>query len=108
MSVANEPPGQPRACPALNDRGLCPAHLTRAEVGVVLLAALGMTDEDAAVAKTLSPHTVRHHIASAMRRAQARSRTELIAKCFAAGILASTWPPAPGGDACFCSIRPDV
>jgi hypothetical protein len=52
-------------------------------------------------------HTVRNHVASAMRRAGARSRTELVAMCFVAGLLTLTWPPTMSPRACLCVVRQD-
>jgi DNA-binding CsgD family transcriptional regulator len=86
-------------------RALCPTRLRPSEVAVLLLICVGLTDETVAAASHISPHTVRHHVASAMRRAGARSRTELVAKCFAAGVLsAASWPPVAGVRQCLCVL----
>ncbi|WP_369832199.1 LuxR C-terminal-related transcriptional regulator [Blastococcus sp. TF02-8] len=69
-------------------------RFTESELEILRLVATGMTDDAVATRRGSSSHTVRHHMASAMRRAAACSRTELVAKCFAAGVLTSTWPPA--------------
>jgi DNA-binding NarL/FixJ family response regulator len=82
----------------------CPTRFTASELRVLLRIAIGLTDEAVASACHLSPHTVRHHVASAMRRASARSRTELVAKCFAAGILSAVWPPAIDAGRCLCGV----
>jgi DNA-binding CsgD family transcriptional regulator len=76
--------------------------LTPAEIGVILQITLGLTDESVAVVVHLSPHTVRHHVASAMRRTGARSRTHLVALCFGAGVLLPSWPPRLGDAVCLC------
>ena len=82
----------------------CPSAFTQAELNVLIRIARGLTDEAVASACNLSPHTVRHHVASAMRRAAAQSRTELVAKCFAAGVLALSWPPALDLYRCLCGL----
>ena len=93
-------------CPARP--GLCRHRLTPSEIDIILLVATGLTDDAIASVSYLSPHTVRHHMASAMRRAGAHSRTELIAKCFAAGVLALAWPPTIADDRCICAIASGV
>ena len=83
----------------------CPLRFTEAELEILTLVATGMTDDAVATRRGSSSHTVRHHMGSAMRRAAARSRTELVAKCFAAGVLTPTWPPSASQARCVCSLR---
>jgi DNA-binding NarL/FixJ family response regulator len=106
-ALAGSPPVQeddPDQADCPDGPGRCPSRLTVSEVNVILRIAAGLTDEAVATACRLSPHTVRHHVASAMRRASARSRTELVAKCFAAGVLVAAWPPALSASACLCRL----
>ncbi|MCA0145671.1 LuxR C-terminal-related transcriptional regulator [Blastococcus sp. LR1] len=82
----------------------CRWRFTDSELEILRLVATGMTDDAVATRRGSSSHTVRHHMASAMRRAAACSRTELVAKCFAAGVLTSTWPPDISVTHCLCSL----
>lgn len=95
-------PGVGRTCPG--EPIACPGQFTPSELNVLIRIAIGLTDDAVASACHLSPHTVRHHVASAMRRAAARSRTELVAKCFAAGVLSAVWPPSLSARACVCGL----
>jgi DNA-binding CsgD family transcriptional regulator len=68
--------------------------LTPRETTVLCLIAGGLTPSQAAARLHISRHTVAQHIATMLRRSQARSRGELIARAYASGILATgTWPP---------------
>lgn len=69
---------------------------TPRETIILCLVAGGLTNDQAARQLHISRHTVAQHIAEMLRRAQARSRSELIARAYASGVLAAgTWPPAP-------------
>ena len=71
--------------------------LTPRETAVLCLIAGGLTTSQAASRLHISRHTVAQHIAAMLRRSQARSRGELIARAYALGILATgTWPPQTG------------
>ena len=49
----------------------------------------------------LSRHTVGTHVLTAMHRLGAQNRTELIARCYFAGLLEiSSWPPKLTGRRC--------
>jgi len=70
------------------------SHLTSREVEVLLRAAAGLRNGQIAQALGLSARTVEQHLAMMLRRARARNRAELIARCYAAGILQpDSWPP---------------
>lgn len=105
-------PARCRTGSASNDRSacgtapsrICRLRFTAAELRVLVRLAAGLTDDAIASSSHLSPHTVRHHVTSAMRRASAQSRTELVAKCFAAGVLAAAWPPALDAERCLCAL----
>ncbi|MFP5253834.1 MAG: response regulator transcription factor [Actinomycetes bacterium] len=77
------------------------AHLSVRQIEIVLRVALGMSDREIARDLQLSPHTVRHHLTSAMQTAGACSRAQLVALCYASGVLATgTWPPTAGNGRC--------
>jgi DNA-binding CsgD family transcriptional regulator len=80
-----------------------PVHLTRTELAVVALVALGMTDRQAARSLQVSSNTIAKHLAAALQRSGARSRTELVARCLVSGSLTAAWPPAPSGKGCVSS-----
>lgn len=68
--------------------------LTPRETTVLCLIAGGLTTGQVAARLHISRHTVAQHVATMLRRAQARSRGELIARAYASGLLATgTWPP---------------
>lgn len=68
--------------------------LTPREIAILCLVAGGHTNTEAARALNISHHTVAQHIADMLRRTQARSRGELVARAYSAGILAiGIWPP---------------
>jgi len=67
--------------------------LTPREITVLCLIAGGLTTSQAAARLNISRHTVAQHVTAILRRAQARSRSELIARAYASGVLATgTWP----------------
>jgi DNA-binding CsgD family transcriptional regulator len=73
-------------------------ELTPRETAILCLIAAGRTNAEAARKLHISHHTVAQHIADMLRRAQARSRGELIARAYTAGVLATgIWPPCPAG-----------
>jgi DNA-binding NarL/FixJ family response regulator len=95
-------PGAPADDPCQQSLDHWVLRLSTSQVAAIVLVAMGLTDHEIASAVHLSPHTVRHQIAAAMRRATARSRTELVARCFAAGVLVPTWPPRSTDVTCLC------
>ena len=73
--------------------------LTPRETTVLCLIAGGLTTSQVATRLHISRHTVAQHVATMLRRAQARSRGELIARAYASGIFATgTWPPQTDDD----------
>jgi DNA-binding CsgD family transcriptional regulator len=84
-------------------RGCCcrSDHLTLKEVAAVELIALGLANDAIGARLSLSGHTVAGQISAAMRRLRAHNRAELVARCYAEGILdASVWPPHATGRRC--------
>ena len=76
-------------------------HLTQREIEVLRLAATGMTSTQIGRALHIATRTVEQHVAKMLRRVGANSRSELISRCFAAGILeAGSWPPQWSGRNC--------
>ena len=70
--------------------------LTARETAILCLIAEGHTNTQTAKRLQISHHTVAQHIADMLRRAQASSRGELIARAYTAGLLATNiWPPRP-------------
>jgi DNA-binding NarL/FixJ family response regulator len=66
-----------------------------------VLAAAGMTNKRIGRALGISARTVDLHVETMLRRTGATCRAELIARCYAAGILAvMSWPPAWSGSRC--------
>jgi DNA-binding NarL/FixJ family response regulator len=98
---------EPCGCPPEGE------HLTRREIEVLVLAAAGMTSKRIARTLGISVRTVNLHIESMLRRAGAACRAELIARCYAAGVLVTmAWPPAWSGICCLsvgraAGLRPD-
>lgn len=71
-------------------------QLTGRQVDVLCHAAAGHSNATIAEQLMISPHTAAYHIQAMMRRAGAANRTELIARAFAAQVLAcGSWPPRP-------------
>jgi DNA-binding NarL/FixJ family response regulator len=59
------------------DRPAADSALTDREIQVVHLVVEGWTNPEIALRLTISPRTVQSHVASAMRKLEARSRTQL-------------------------------
>ncbi|MGH3158135.1 MAG: response regulator transcription factor [Streptosporangiaceae bacterium] len=77
------------------------AHLTHREIEVLVLAAAGMTNRHIGHVLGISARTVDLHVETMRRRTGATCRGELIARCYAAGVLAiMVWPPAWSGSRC--------
>jgi DNA-binding CsgD family transcriptional regulator len=76
-------------------------HLTDREIEVLLLVAAGMRNGLIAEQLGISVRTVDQHITVMRHRASAGNRGELIARCYAAGILRpGVWPPTWTGSRC--------
>jgi DNA-binding CsgD family transcriptional regulator len=68
--------------------------LTRREATIICLVAQGLTNDQIAGKLLISRHTVAQHVAEMLRRGQARSRCELVARAYSSGLLtAGVWPP---------------
>lgn len=77
------------------------AHLSERHVEVVLLVARGQSDREIARDLQLSAHTVRHHLTAAMQNTGATSRAQLVALCYATGVLeVGVWPPVAANARC--------
>ncbi|HZC39678.1 MAG TPA: helix-turn-helix transcriptional regulator [Streptosporangiaceae bacterium] len=76
-------------------------HFTERELDVLCLVAAGAANDQIAHALAISSHTVARHLQKMLSRADARSRAELVARAYAAGILLPrTWPPGRSGRRC--------
>src|SRR5262245_30741081 len=62
-------------------------HLTRREVEILLMTALGMSSQRIGVCLHISHRTVEQHIAIMLHRVNASNRCELVARCLVAGII---------------------
>jgi DNA-binding NarL/FixJ family response regulator len=90
-------PPQGQACPCAPGG----AHLTHREIEVLVLAAAGMTNRHIGRVLGISVRTVDLHVETMRRRTGATCRGELIARCYATGVLAiMVWPPAWSGSRC--------
>lgn len=89
-----------------NDGGLPPCccqaqHLTARELDVLCHLAAGAANDEIAKHLGISGHAVAWHLRAMKNRASARSRAELVARAYTAGILLpDTWPPARSGRRC--------
>jgi DNA-binding NarL/FixJ family response regulator len=74
--------------------GPMPAALTGREADILCLLAHGLTNWQIARELLISQHTVAQHVAEMLRRCHARSRCELVARAYSAGVLQTgVWPP---------------
>lgn len=62
-------------------------ELSRKELAVLAGVARGEATEDIAAEMVLSPHTIRSHVKSAMRKLDARTRAHAVALAIASGAL---------------------
>jgi DNA-binding CsgD family transcriptional regulator len=95
-----------RQCNDAAPDGACPcsssaAYLTRREVDVLLLVAEDRENTEIAHALSISVRTVESHVRSMLQKFGSKSRTGLVARCYAAGVLAQgSWPPKWSGTQC--------
>lgn len=76
-------------------------HLTFREMQVLRLAAGGLSSAQIGRRLKIGKHTVDDYFSSALHRCRARSRTEAIARAYAAGIfMPGEWPPQWSGQSC--------
>lgn len=76
------------------------SHLTSREVQVLLLAAAGLSGRAIGRKLGISPRTVEDHLTAMRKHAGACDTAELVARCYAAEILAPGWPPRWSGRSC--------
>ena len=82
------------------------AHLTPREIDILLCSAVGKKAVQTARSLGISPRTVEYHLAAMLRRTGSQSSTEMIARCYAAGILVPDgWPPRWSGRLCVTSLQ---
>jgi DNA-binding NarL/FixJ family response regulator len=78
----------------LRDAECCVVSFTDREISIICLVAAGFTNTQVARELCISHHTVAQHVAEMLRRSSARSRCELVARAYAAGLLLTgVWPP---------------
>jgi DNA-binding CsgD family transcriptional regulator len=71
-----------------------PRKLTTRELDIAELLAQGLSTDMMAGKLSLSHHTITAHLGKMLRRLNAQNRTELVARLYAYGVLASgEWPP---------------
>jgi DNA-binding CsgD family transcriptional regulator len=76
-------------------------HFTEREVDVLCQVAAGLTNDEVAASMSISGHTVAGYLRAMLNRSQARTRAELVARAYAAGVLvAHAWPPRWSGRRC--------
>jgi DNA-binding CsgD family transcriptional regulator len=76
-------------------------HLTSQEVEVLVRACADLHDREIAAALGLSARTVEQHMANMRRKAGVQSRSGLIARAYASGVLhTGSWPPEWTGHSC--------
>lgn len=74
------------------------SRLTDREIDVLVLAAAGKTNKRIGTLLGISARTVELHVETMLRRSGAECRAELIARCYAAGVLSvRVWPPTWSG-----------
>ena len=79
----------------------CHAHLTEREIDILILSSTGLSARQVGLALHISRRTVEYHFAQMLKRTGARNAVELVARCYANGILATaTWPPQWSGNLC--------
>jgi len=93
-----------RADVASDDGCLCSSgatHLTLRELDVLLLIAEDRENAEIARALGISVRTVETHVRSMLHKLGSESRTGLVARCYATGVLAhGNWPPKWSGMQC--------
>ncbi len=73
-----------------------PAGLTPRQLDILCLIAGGLTSTEIAARLHISQHTVAQHVGDMLRRYCAKSRSELVARAYAANLFApGVWPPRP-------------
>lgn len=80
-------------------------HLTEREVEVLCHLAAGLTNEEAAREMHVSVHTIAGRVQAMRSRLGARTRTDLVFRACAAGLLHPAWPPRPTGRRCIAWLE---
>jgi len=81
-------------------------HLTPREIDILLCSAAGRNAEQAGASLCISRRTVEYHRAAMLRRTGSQSSAELVARCYAAGVLVpDVWPPLWSGQLCVPGAR---
>lgn len=80
-------------------------HLSEREVQVLCYVAVGLSNAEAAREMHLSEHTVASHIQSMRVRLAARTRTDLVFRACAVGLIMPAWPPRPTGRRCIDVVQ---
>src|ERR1700735_3866310 len=92
-----------------SDRASCSCgrgHLTIREIDILLCIAAGRNAEQTGAWLCISRRTVEYHLAAMLRRTGSQSSVELVARCYAAGILVQdAWPPRWSGQLCILESR---
>ncbi|WP_335937465.1 response regulator transcription factor [Streptomyces sp. PTD5-9] len=84
---------QPDPCPAgVHERLAC---LTRRELDVVGLAALGLSNDEIAERLFVSPLTAKTHVNRAMTKLAARDRAQLVVIAYQCGLVSPAAEPGP-------------
>jgi DNA-binding NarL/FixJ family response regulator len=94
--------GLPLRCrPDTESRCACRSHLTEREIDILILSSTGLSARQVGLSLNISRRTVEYHFAQMLKRTGARTAVELVARCYADGILATdTWPPQWSGRLC--------
>jgi DNA-binding CsgD family transcriptional regulator len=75
------------------------------EIEILLCSAAGMNAGRTGLELCISRRTVEFHLAEMLRRTGAQSSVELVARCYAAGILVpDAWPPRWSGQLCLLGM----
>lgn len=76
------------------DEGPPIPSLTRREMDVLILIAMECANTEIANTLGISVRTVESHIKNMLRKSSSKTRTGLIAQCYASGVLKQgVWPP---------------
>ena len=78
--------------------GASKTDLSPRELGVIRLVVDGLSNQEIADRLCVSPRTVQGHIASAMRKTDTRTRTQMAVHALRAGLVALYPPTQDGGE----------
>lgn len=78
-------------------------RLTHREVEIVVCIASGLSNVEIASRLSISVRTVESHLSNLLGKASCRARSDLMVRCFAAGVLMPGYmPPRWSGKMCLC------